>query len=73
MITFPTKAEDFEYIYNANGTCTIWYCGRQGVILAYDTFSPEVAHWFCQDCWDEMEGDDLPAFMDIIEDRRQPN
>jgi hypothetical protein len=33
----------FDYIYNSDGTCHFWYCGRRGVILAYDDMSPEGA------------------------------
>ncbi len=60
----------FDYIYNADGTCTHWYCGRQGVVLAYDSFSPEIAHWFCASCWEDYEDDDVP-FLSIVEDNRQ--
>ena len=59
-------ARDFTLIYNADGTCTFWDCGRVGVVLAYDDFSPEVAHWFCAAHW--------PAYEDImlvVEDRRK--
>ena len=61
---------EFDYVFNADGTCTNWYCGRQGVVLAYDSFSPECAHWFCEECWQEYEDEDIP-FLDIVEDKRQ--
>lgn len=72
MTTFPSKPSDFEAIYNADGTCTHWDCGKPGIVLAYDTFSPEVGHWFCAECWEEIEGDIVGVMFEIIEDRRHP-
>jgi len=67
---FPTRAEDFEAIYHADGTCTYWDCGQPGVVLAYDDFSPEVAQWFCPECWNEIDGD-VVGLLIIIEDKRK--
>lgn len=66
------KASDFEYIYNADGTCGArWDCGKPGVVLAYDDFSPEVALWFCEECW-QAESDCEFSFVNIVvEDRRR--
>lgn len=58
---------DFEFIYHANGTCTFQYCGKPGVVLAYDEFSPEAAHWLCVSCWEDYEG-----VLTIVEDKRPP-
>jgi len=44
MAAFPTKREDFEAIYHADGTCTHWHCGKPGVVLAYDSFSRSESH-----------------------------
>jgi hypothetical protein len=60
----------FDYIFYPNRTCTYWWCGKPGVVLAYDSFSPECAHWFCESCWQEEEQSDIP-FLDIVEDRRK--
>ncbi|HZU00881.1 MAG TPA: helix-turn-helix domain-containing protein [Ktedonobacteraceae bacterium] len=59
------QVRDFDVIYWPDGTCTIGNCGEKGVILAYDTFSPEIGMWFCEACWEEFE-----PLMDIVEDRR---
>ena len=63
------KASDFAYIYNADGTCGArWDCGKPGVVLAYDDFSPEGATWFCEECWEDFQ---FPVpFLTIVEDRR---
>jgi hypothetical protein len=66
MSTQPAKP-NFEFIYQADGICTTWDCGKQGVTLAYDTFSPEVAHWFCPLHWPDYEG-----VLTIVEDKRPP-
>ena len=63
------SASDFDYIYNADGTCGARYdCGKPGVVLAYDDFNPETATWFCEDCWEEL-GIATPMFI-IVEDKR---
>jgi hypothetical protein len=62
---------DFEYIYHTDGTCTNWWCGKPGVILAYDDFSPEIAHWFCAGCWQDYEDDNLMVFLEVVEDHRE--
>lgn len=69
MSTAPQQAHAFEMIFNPDGTCAHWDCGKQGVVLAFDSFSPEFAHWFCASCWQEYE-DGVP-FLDIVEDRRE--
>jgi hypothetical protein len=69
---FPPEkktAADFEYIYNPDGTCAARYdCGKPGVVLAYDEFSPECATWFCSEHWEEL-GIATPMFV-IVEDKR---
>ena len=63
------SAQDFDYIYNDDGTCGArWDCGKPGVILAYDDFSPETATWFCGECWEDL-GIATPMFT-IVEDKR---
>jgi len=64
--------DNFDYIFNDDGTCGArWDCGKPGVILAYDDFSPESATWFCSDCWEEIDGDPfVPSFLTIVEDKR---
>ena len=65
-------AEDFEYIYNADGSCGTWDCGAPGIILAYDDFSPGAATWFCEDCWNRYgDGYDEAAMLIIVEDKRE--
>ena len=64
------KRSDFDYIYNADGTCHLWYCGKPGVVLAYDEFSPEGALWFCSECWQEWEEADGFSMLIVVEDRR---
>ncbi len=49
------KIESFTYIYNRDGTCSMWDCGQSGVVLAWDSFSPEEAHWFCLRHWKEYQ------------------
>jgi hypothetical protein len=68
----PMRKEDFEGIYHENGTCGARYdCGQAGVVLAYDIFSPEVATWFCAECW-KWANEDMPAdFLTIVEDKRE--
>lgn len=56
----------FDAIYNEDGTCTDWECGEDGVVLAYDSFSPEVAHWFCAYHWTEYE-----EIFTVVEDHRK--
>jgi len=68
-MTTSMKPSDFEEIYYPDGTCTNWYCGKPGVVLAYDDFSPEVAHWFCEQCWQEVN--ELVDFLDVVEDKRK--
>lgn len=63
---------DFEYIINPDGTCHQWDCGKRGVVLAYDDFSPEGALWFCTECWQAYEQGDV-AFLTVVEDRRIRN
>lgn len=58
-------AKDFESIYHPDGTCTFWDCGKSGVVLVYDDFSPEVAHWLCEQHWPDYE-----ELFIIVEDRR---
>jgi len=58
---------DFDYIYNADGTCHWWDCGKQGLVLAYDDFSPECGLWFCADHWSEYEDTNI---LTIVEDKR---
>lgn len=60
---------DFETIYYPDGTCTHWWCSAQGVVLAYDSFSPECAHWFCAGCWYDEELQEVQTF-DIVKDNR---
>lgn len=62
------QKSDFEYIFSEDETCTYWWCGKPGVVLAYDTFSPEIAHWFCQSCWDAYLDDDM-LFLTVIDHR----
>ncbi len=57
---------DFDYIYNADGTCHLWYCGKPGVVLAYDEFSPEGALWFCSECWQEFAVSGMPEPSRVI-------
>ncbi len=64
------RRKQFDYIYNEDGSCTNWWCGKHGVVLAYDSFSPECAHWFCEDCWRDYLDDCIP-FLDIVEDKRK--
>ncbi len=64
------QRSDFEYIYHEDGRCTNWWCGKPGVVLAYDSFSPEIAHWFCTECWQQYLDDDIP-FLEVIEDHRE--
>ncbi len=59
------RREDFDSLYNEDGTCHQWDCGKQGVILAYDDFNPEVALWFCLRHWNEED-----EWLEIVEDRR---
>ena len=40
-------------------------CHKSGVVLGYDTFSPEIGTWFCAEHWPEFED-----MIDIVEDRR---
>jgi hypothetical protein len=65
----PEQAGDFEAIYYPGGTCNIYPCGKPGVVLAYDDFSPEVGLWFCLDCWDDL-GIATPMFT-VVEDKRK--
>src|SRR5712691_10198814 len=65
----PQQASDFEYIYNPDGTCHFWYCGKPGKLLVYDDFSPEGGLWFCEECWKDFQGDDAD-WLTIVEDRR---
>ena len=58
-------AKDFEVVYWPGNICTLWDCGKQGSILAYDDFSPEFAHWFCSEHWPEYE-----ELLIIVEDTR---
>jgi hypothetical protein len=62
------SAGDFEAVYYPDGTCNIYPCGCPGVILAYDTFCPEVALWFCAECWNDL-GIATPMFT-IVQDKR---
>ena len=57
----------FDYIFNEDGTCTQWDCGKPGVVLAYDDFSPEFAHWFCAHHWQWYEDWNI---LTIVEDKR---
>lgn len=58
----------FDTIYNSDRTCAGRYdCGKPGVVLAYDEFSPEVATWFCEDCWEDFN---IVPFLTIVEDKR---
>ena len=59
------NASDFDFIFNDNGTCTLWDCGRPGVVLAYDDFSPEIGHWFCAQHWPQYE-----EICIVVEDKR---
>jgi len=59
------NASEFDYIFNADGTCTLWYCGKPGVVLAYDDFCPEVGHWFCDLHWPNFE-----EICIVVEDKR---
>ncbi len=66
--TTPRSSSDFEYVFNADGTCGARFdCAGQGVVLAYDTFSPETAMWFCAECWDDEQ---IQIIFEIVEDRR---
>lgn len=65
----PQQASDFEYIYNPDGTCHFWYCGKPGKLLVYDDFSPEGGLWFCESCWNDFQGDDC-NWLTIVEDKR---
>ena len=47
----------FDFIYNPDGTCHMWHCHSDGVVLAYDDMQPEFAWWFCADCWCLYESD----------------
>ncbi|MGH9060484.1 MAG: hypothetical protein ACRDZY_13365, partial [Acidimicrobiales bacterium] len=66
----PRTKRDFDAIYHPGGLCTLWDCGRKGVVLAYDEFSPEVAHWFCEYHWDDGTEFPYSSMMTIVEDRR---
>lgn len=59
------KADEFEYIYYPDGTCTMHDCDQPGVVLAYDSFSPEVGHWFCARHWPNFE-----EICIVVEDKR---
>ncbi len=65
----PQHASDFEAIYWPDGSCGVAShqgdCHQPGVILGYDTFSPEIGIWFCAEHWPEFE-----MIIDIVEDRR---
>lgn len=63
------KATDFDFINDADGTCHLWYCNTPGVVLAYDSFSPESALWFCAEHWHEYEGEGVDL-LTIVEDTR---
>ena len=68
----PMRKEDFEGIYNKDGTCGARYdCGKPDVVLAYDVFSPEVAMWFCEDCWEWINEDMPDDWLTIVEDKRE--
>lgn len=60
--------QDFTCIHQPDGTCINWDCGKEGVILAYDDFSPECAYWFCAECWDNAP--EYAVLLTIVEDRR---
>lgn len=60
-------ATDFDCIYYPDGTCTLGFCGQPGVVLAYDDVCPEIAHWFCETCW-EVFGK-LPMLL-VVQDKR---
>lgn len=60
------KPESFQRVYNHDGTCSMWNCGKEGVVLAYIDYAPEIAEWFCVKHWKE--------YSDIfvkVEDRRE--
>src|SRR6266567_861889 len=65
----PQHASDFESIYYPDGTCGVASsqgdCQQPGVVLGYDTFSPEIGTWFCAEHWPEFE-----HMITIVEDRR---
>jgi hypothetical protein len=69
-MNYPQTTADFEAIYYPDGQCAaVWQCSNRGVVLAYDPFSPEVAMWFCEQCWQEYEQDGFD-WLTIVEDRR---
>lgn len=57
----------FEYIFNQNGQCGTWDCGKPGAVLAYDPMQPKLGGWFCVKCWDRYQA--LP-WLHVILDRR---
>lgn len=67
MDKVKTRA-DFDMLYNPDGTCHQWDCGKPGVVLAYDAFTPESACWFCDWHWSDQD-EDLDI-LEIIEDLR---
>ena len=44
----------------------MWDCGEEGVVLAFDDFSPECAHWFCEFHWQEYK-----EIFRLVEDHRK--
>jgi len=62
-----SERRDFDYIFNADGTCNWWDCGKPGVVLAYDDFSPEFGMWFCAYHWQDYEDWNI---LTIVEDKR---
>ncbi len=64
------KASDFDCIYNSDGTCHHWDCGHPGVVLAFDSFSPECALWFCSEHWKLYEQDDI-EYLTVVQDKRR--
>ncbi len=65
----PQHASDFEAIYYPDGSCGVASsqgdCHQPGVVLGYDTFSPEIGIWFCSKHWPEFE-----QMITIVKDRR---
>ena len=66
----PQQASNFEAIYWPNASCGVYDgtadCHQPGVVLGYDTFSPEIGIWFCSEHWPEFA-----HMITIVEDKRR--
>jgi|SRR5450631_896553 len=72
-MTTPKKTRaDFAAIYNGDGTCHQWDCGKPGIVLAYDEFTPESACWFCDVHWSDYDTTDELTVIEDLQPRPEP-